>query len=184
MLQAIDLTKRYEDNQLALDHISFTVNEGEIFCMLGDERSRQNNRYQPFSQLHRSRQTGPPSSTVSTLRRSHWRPRSMSLTSRKTLCSTAIFTARQNLDFFARLGGKKNLTKEDYYSYMRNVGLPEKAFEMRTEELLERHAPESGYHHRHHQGCTQHPTGRTDIRSRSQGRGRVYQDTQKPPEPG
>ena len=35
MLQAIDLTKRYEDDLLALDHVNFEVKEGEIFCMLG-----------------------------------------------------------------------------------------------------------------------------------------------------
>ena len=39
------------------------------------------------------------------------------------------FTARQNLDFFAKLGGKIALTKEDYYGVMRQVGLQEKAFE-------------------------------------------------------
>jgi ABC-2 type transport system ATP-binding protein len=39
------------------------------------------------------------------------------------------FTARQNLDFFARLGGKKNLQKSDYYLRMREVGLEEEAFE-------------------------------------------------------
>ena len=39
------------------------------------------------------------------------------------------FTARQNLDFFARLGGKTNLTKDDYYNVMRRVGLQEEAFE-------------------------------------------------------
>ncbi|MCD8185134.1 MAG: ABC transporter ATP-binding protein, partial [Rikenellaceae bacterium] len=39
------------------------------------------------------------------------------------------FTARQNLDFFARLGGKNDLTKKDYYDVMRRVGLQEEAFE-------------------------------------------------------
>ena len=35
MLQAVDLTKRYEDGLLALDHLNLTVNEGELFCLLG-----------------------------------------------------------------------------------------------------------------------------------------------------
>ena len=34
MLQAIDLTKRYEDGVLALDHLNLTVKEGGIFCLL------------------------------------------------------------------------------------------------------------------------------------------------------
>ena len=35
MFQAIDLSKRYEDGLLALDHVNFEVKEGEIFCLLG-----------------------------------------------------------------------------------------------------------------------------------------------------
>jgi ABC-2 type transport system ATP-binding protein len=41
------------------------------------------------------------------------------------------FTARQNLYYFARLGGKRNLTRDDYYACMRRVGLQEEAFEMK-----------------------------------------------------
>jgi ABC-2 type transport system ATP-binding protein len=41
------------------------------------------------------------------------------------------FTARQNLDFFTKLAGRKDLKKEDYYMVMRQVGLPERAFEQR-----------------------------------------------------
>jgi ABC-2 type transport system ATP-binding protein len=35
MLQAIGLTKRYEDGLLALDHLDLTVADGELFCLLG-----------------------------------------------------------------------------------------------------------------------------------------------------
>ena len=34
-LEAINLTKRYEDNALAVDDVSFTVPTGEIYAMLG-----------------------------------------------------------------------------------------------------------------------------------------------------
>ena len=36
MLQAIDLTKRYEDKQLALDALNLEIKEGEIFFLPGD----------------------------------------------------------------------------------------------------------------------------------------------------
>ena len=42
------------------------------------------------------------------------------------------FTARQNIDFFARLGGRDDCGKEDYYMVLRRVGLQEKAFEQRV----------------------------------------------------
>jgi len=35
LLEAIDLTKRYEDGVLALDHVSFSVYPGQIYTMLG-----------------------------------------------------------------------------------------------------------------------------------------------------
>ena len=35
MLQAIDLTKRYEDGSLALDALNLKIEEGEIFFLLG-----------------------------------------------------------------------------------------------------------------------------------------------------
>jgi ABC-2 type transport system ATP-binding protein len=45
------------------------------------------------------------------------------------------FTARQNLEFFAKLGGKTNLAKEDYYQVMRRVSLQEKAFDERVKNF-------------------------------------------------
>ncbi len=38
------------------------------------------------------------------------------------------FSARQNLDFFTKLAGRKNLKKKDYHMVMRQVGLPERCF--------------------------------------------------------
>ncbi|NOY96180.1 MAG: ATP-binding cassette domain-containing protein, partial [Chlorobi bacterium] len=35
MLQAIELSKRYEDNILALDTLNLEVKPGEVFCLLG-----------------------------------------------------------------------------------------------------------------------------------------------------
>jgi len=35
MLQAIDLTKRYDDGRLALDALNLKIEEGEIFFLLG-----------------------------------------------------------------------------------------------------------------------------------------------------
>ena len=35
MIQAIDLTKRYEDGLLALDHLNLHIQPGQIYCLLG-----------------------------------------------------------------------------------------------------------------------------------------------------
>ena len=35
MIEINELTKRYEDGVLALDHVTYKVEQGEIFCLLG-----------------------------------------------------------------------------------------------------------------------------------------------------
>src|SRR3990172_372185 len=35
MIELKDLTKRYEDGALALDSVTYTIQPGEIFCLLG-----------------------------------------------------------------------------------------------------------------------------------------------------
>ncbi|MDP2915741.1 MAG: ABC transporter ATP-binding protein, partial [Candidatus Aminicenantes bacterium] len=45
------------------------------------------------------------------------------------------FTAFQNLDYFSKLAGKRNLTKADYAKAMTSVGLQTEAFEMRTKNF-------------------------------------------------
>jgi len=39
MIEAVNLTKRYEDNLLALDSLNLRVEPGEIYCLLGDSHS-------------------------------------------------------------------------------------------------------------------------------------------------
>jgi ABC-2 type transport system ATP-binding protein len=45
------------------------------------------------------------------------------------------FSAYQNLDYFSKLAGKRNLTKADYAEVMKRVGLQEEAFDMRTKNF-------------------------------------------------
>ena len=45
------------------------------------------------------------------------------------------FTARQNLEFFAKIGGRSGLTKDDYHMVLREVGLQERAFEQKVKEF-------------------------------------------------
>jgi len=69
MLQAIELTKRYEDGQLALETLNLEIKPGEIFCLLGangagktttinlflnfiEPSDGKNNDYQPVPQFY------------------------------------------------------------------------------------------------------------------------------------
>jgi len=134
MLQAIDLTKRYEDGLLALDHVNFEVKEGEIFCLLGANGAGKTttiNLYLNFIDPTDGKAliNGIDSSKDPLEAKKH-----VAYVSENVMLY-GNFTARQNLDFFAKLGGKTNLTKEDYYNVMRRVGLQEKAFEMKLKNF-------------------------------------------------
>jgi ABC-2 type transport system ATP-binding protein len=130
MLQAIDLTKRYEDGHLALDHVNLMVREGEIFCLLGANGAGKTTTINLFLNFIDPTDGKALINGIDVTRDPLEAKKYVSYVSENVMLY-GNFTARQNLDFFAKLGGKKNLRKEDYHMYMRKVGLPEKAFEMR-----------------------------------------------------
>ena len=129
MLEAKDLTKRYEDGVLALDHLNLTVNDGEVFCLLGANGAGKTTTINLFFDFI------PSSSGQALIDGIDVADKPLDAKRRASYVSENVmlygnFTARQNLDFFAKLGGKENLNKEDYYKVMRRVSLQEKAFEL------------------------------------------------------
>ena len=54
MLQAIDLTKRYEDGNLALDALNLEIKPGEIFFLLGANGAGKTTSINIFLKLHRT----------------------------------------------------------------------------------------------------------------------------------
>ena len=128
MLQAIDLTKRYEDGQLALDALSLDIKPGEIFMLLGANGAGKTTTINLFLNFI------DPTSGKAVVNGIDVMEQPMEIKKHIAFVSENVmlygnFTARQNLDFFARLGGKTNLTKKDYYNTMRSIGLQEEAFE-------------------------------------------------------
>ncbi len=128
MLQAIDLTKRYEDQQLALDALNLEIKEGEIFFLLGANGAGKTTTINLF--LNFIEPTGGKAliNGIDVTKEPLESKKYVSYVSENVMLY-GNFTARQNLDFFAKLGGKTNLTREDYYMRMREVGLQEEAFE-------------------------------------------------------
>jgi ABC-2 type transport system ATP-binding protein len=130
MLQAIDLSKRYEDGHLALDHLNLTVKEGEIFCLLGANGAGKTTTINLFLNFIEPSDGQALINGIDATKEPLQAKKHVAYVSENVMLY-GNFTGRQNLDFFARLGGKTNLKKEDYYMYMRRVGLQEKAFEAR-----------------------------------------------------
>jgi len=128
MLQAIDLTKRYEDQQLALDALNLEIKEGEIFCLLGANGAGKTTTVNLFLNFIEPTSGEALINGIDVAREPLEAKKYVSYVSENVMLY-GNFTARQNLDFFAKLGGKKDLTREDYYMRMREVGLQEEAFE-------------------------------------------------------
>lgn len=131
MIQAIDLTKRYEDGLLALDHLNLNVQPGQIYCLLGANGAGKTTTINLFFDFI------PPTSGTAKVNGIDCNKNPLEAKKYAAYVSENVmlygnFTARQNLDFFTKLAGRKDLKKEDYHMVMRQVGLPERSFEQRV----------------------------------------------------
>ena len=134
MLQAIDLTKQYEDGLLALDHLNFEVKEGEIFCLLGANGAGKTTTINLFLNFIDPTEGQAMINGIDSAKDPLEAKRYVSFVSENVMLY-GNFSARQNLDYFAKLGEKDNLTKDDYYGIMNKVGLQEEAFEMKVKNF-------------------------------------------------
>jgi len=128
MLQAIQLTKRYEDNHLALDSLNLEIKSGEILFLLGANGAGKTTTINLFLNFINPTLGTALINGVDVTKEPLEAKKHVSFLSENVMLY-GNFSARQNLDFFAKLGGKKNLTKADYYDLLRKVGLQDEAFE-------------------------------------------------------
>ncbi|MGA2624168.1 MAG: ABC transporter ATP-binding protein [Bacteroidota bacterium] len=131
MIQAIDLTKRYEDGLLALDHLNLDIQPGQIYALLGANGAGKTTTINLFFNFIE------PTSGTAKINGIDCTKNPLDAKKHAAYVSENVmlygnFTARQNLDFFTKLAGRKDLKKEDYHMVMREVGLPERAFEQRV----------------------------------------------------
>ncbi len=131
MLEAIDLTKRYEDGELALDGLTFKVEPGEIFCMFGANGAGKTTTINLFLNFI------PPTSGraliegIDVVKDPLQAKRHVSFVSENVMLY-GNFTAAQNLDYFSKLAGKRSLNKKDYGEVLARVGLQKEAFDRRV----------------------------------------------------
>jgi ABC-2 type transport system ATP-binding protein len=134
MIEAVGLTKRYEDGVLALDALDLQVGRGEIYCLLGANGAGKTTTINLFLNFIEPTAGTPLLNGVDATKDPLEAKRHVAYVSENVMLYGA-FTARQNLDFFARLGGRQDLKRDDYHRVMRDVGLPERAFEQRVREF-------------------------------------------------
>jgi ABC-2 type transport system ATP-binding protein len=134
ILKADDLSKRYEDGVLALDHLNLEVRPGEVYCLLGANGAGKTTTINLFLNFI------PPTTGTCFINGTDVTKDPLEAKKHVAFVSENVmlygnFTARQNLDFFAKLGGRTDLARTDYYQVMRRVSLQEKAFDQRVKNF-------------------------------------------------
>jgi ABC-2 type transport system ATP-binding protein len=113
---------------LALDALNLEIKPGEIFFLLGANGAGKTTSINLFLNFIEPTSGKALVNGIDVIEQPLETKKHVAFVSENVMLY-GNFTARQNLDFFARLGGKTHLTKKDYYNVMRKVGLQEKAFE-------------------------------------------------------
>ncbi len=124
MLEAINLTKRYEDGVLALDHVNFSVAAGQIYAMLGANGAGKTTTINLFLNFIQptegeARIAGIPTHTEPLRAKEN-----IAYVSENVMLYPN-FSAIQNLDYFSKLGQRKDYSKQDYQKVLSRVGLQE-----------------------------------------------------------
>jgi ABC-2 type transport system ATP-binding protein len=130
MLEAVNLTKRYEDGVLALDHVSFGVKPGEIFAMLGANGAGKTTTINLFLNFIEPTDGEARIDGIVTHKEPLKAKQRVAYVSENVMLYPN-FTAVQNLDYFSRLGGKTTYSGDDYRNVLLRVGLSEEAHNKR-----------------------------------------------------
>lgn len=131
ILKADGLSKRYEDGVLALARLDLEVRAGEIYCLLGANGAGKTTTINLFLGFIPPTEGRCLINGVDVARDPLEAKKHVAFVSENVMLY-GNFTARQNLDFFAKLGGRTALTRADYDRAMARVSLQAKAFDQRV----------------------------------------------------
>ena len=131
MLRMTDLKKVYEDGTVAVDGLSLEVTSGEVFVVLGANGAGNTSTIMLIIGF-----TEPTAGAV-TINDCDIQKDPLSAKKHVAYVSENVmlygnFTARQNLDFFAKLSGRDDVSDDDLRAAFRRVGLADNAFTRRV----------------------------------------------------
>ena len=123
MLVIKDLTKRYEDKKIALDHISFSVESGEIYVLLGANGAGKSTAINLICGFIK------PTEGIITIKGKDSVKDSKEAKNDIAYISENVrlyenFTGYENLKFFSNLS-KKNRSRDELENILRDIGLQE-----------------------------------------------------------
>jgi ABC-2 type transport system ATP-binding protein len=131
MIEAVHLSMRYPNGVLALDALNLRVEPGEIYCLLGALGAGKTtviDLFLGFKEPTAGRALIDGMEVALEPLRARARAAYLA-------ADTAFYgrlTALQNMEIFARLGGRPDRTRADCEMALREVGLPEAAFGQRV----------------------------------------------------
>jgi ABC-2 type transport system ATP-binding protein len=135
MIQAIDLSKRYRNGRLALDALNLRVEPGEIYCLLGAKGAGKTTAVNLFLGFQQPT-VGQALIDGVDVARDPMRAKARLAYVAGATAFYARLTVLQNLDFFARLGGDRQVPgRHDCERALREVGIPESGFHQRVAEI-------------------------------------------------
>ena len=130
MLEILDLSKHYGDVH-AVKALNLTIEGGEIFCMLGANGAGKTTTLMVSLGF-----TEPTAGTVKIcgvdVTKDPLEAKKHVAYVSENVMLYGNFTARQNLDFFTKLGGHKGVSDAEYDGVLRRVGLQADAFDRRV----------------------------------------------------
>ncbi len=129
-LQAHELVKRYEDDAIAVDNVSFSVEKGEIYAMLGGNGAGKSTTINCFLDLIQ------PTSGEVRVGGASVQADPVAAKSQLAYVSENVqlygeLSAQQNMEFFARLGGLQP-SRDEIYACLDRVGLAEEYYRRRV----------------------------------------------------
>ena len=131
MLEITDMSKQYEDGVLAVNKLNLTVSPGEIFCMLGANGAGKTTTLMVCLGFTEATGGAVKICDVDINKDPLEAKKHVAYVSENVMLY-GNFTARQNLDFFTKLGGKKGVKEEEYDKVLERVGLDRDAFNRRV----------------------------------------------------
>jgi len=133
-LEAVGLTKRYEDGVLALDHVSFRVTAGQIYAMLGGNGAGKTTTINLFLNLIEPTEGEARIGGIASHKEPLEAKKNVAFVSENVMLY-GNFTALQNLEFFSRIGGNATYTRDHLRDILVRVGLPATVHHKRLKEF-------------------------------------------------
>ncbi|HPI76211.1 MAG TPA: ABC transporter ATP-binding protein [bacterium] len=126
LLRCSNLTKVYDNSVLAVDHLDLNIHSGEIFCMLGANGAGKTSTLMLILGFSDPTEGSVEICGIDVNKNPLEAKKHVAYVS-ENVQLYGNFTARQNLDFFTKLAGRKDATDEDYKNVLLRTGLAEEA---------------------------------------------------------